>query len=209
MQNQPKSPSLPLSLKQKRARNFTIRIICCILLLLLFIFIIIMWGDKLFPTTLKSHMGYNGLKIMFYILLLSVPFIVTGTPFKLIDTSWSGTVIDVTVEENLKANGAGRPRLHKSHDLILTIQTDNGKEIEHTLFSFASPSLGKVHYHENKISIGDRIHKYYGFKYPYIIPKNHHQIKVCISCGAANNVDKKRCWHCKSELLFDPKNLYK
>ena len=209
MQNQPKSPSLPLSLKQKRARNFTIRIICCILLLLLFIFIIIMWGDKLFPTTLKYRVGYNGLRILFYILLLSIPFLVTGIPFKLIDRSWSGTVTSVIVEENLKASGAGRPRLHKSHDLILTIRTDDGKEISHTILSFVSPSSGKVHHHENKIVIGDRIYKYYGFKYPYVIPQKHHASKICIICGAKNDVDKKCCWHCKAELLFDPKNLYK
>ena len=122
MRNNQKIPKLPLSLKQKRAKQLTIRIVAWLLLTLLFVFIIITWGNKLFPATLKSRVGYAGLQVMFYILLLFIPCIVTGIPFKLIDRSWSGVVTLVTIEENLKATGAERPRLSKSHSLILTIK---------------------------------------------------------------------------------------
>ena len=213
MQSNFTTPLLPLSLRQRRARSITLRITVCVLLLLLFIFVIITWGDKLFPSTLKSRVGYTGLKAMFYILLLSIPFIISGVPFKLINCSWSGTVIAVTVEENLKASGAGRPRLSKSHNLILTIKTDKGKEIEHTILSFDSRATsytsGKIHHHEHKIAVGDRVYKYYGFKYLYIIPQKHHEHKSCIVCGAKNKIKDKKCWSCDSELLFDPQNLYK
>ena len=213
MQNNFKAPSLPLTLRQKRARSITIRITVCILLLLLFIFVIITWGNKLFPSTLKSRVGYTGLKIMFYILLLSVPFIISGIPFKIIDRSWSGTVTAVTVEESLKASGAGRPKLQKNNELILTVKTDNGKELEHTILSFnskaTSHSSGKIHHHEHKVAVGDRVYKYYGFKFLYIIPQRHHEHKFCIVCGAKNKIKDKKCWSCDSELLFDPQSLYK
>lgn len=201
-------PKLPLSLKQKRAKQITVRIIIWLIFLLLFIFIIINWGNKLFPQTLKSRTGYAGLQIMFYILLLLIPCIISGVPFKLIDKSWSGTITAVIIEENLKASKGGRPRLSKNHDLILMIKRDDGKEIEYTVLSDTA-LREKMHYHENKVLPGDRVYKYYGFKYLYITPQRHHTHKGCIVCGSKNAVTEKRCWHCKSELLFDYKNLYK
>lgn len=207
MKNHSKAPDLPLSLKQKRAREITMRIICCILLLLLFIFIIITWGNRLFPTTLKSRMGYTGLRIMFYILLLSIPFLVTGIPLKLIDRSWCGTISSVTIEENLRASGGGRPKLHRDYDLVLSIKTDDGKNIEKTILSFNSrdPATrsGKIHHQEHKINVGDRVYKYYGFKHLYIVPQKYCEHKNCIVCGSKNKYDQKRCWYCDAEILID------
>lgn len=203
-------PQLPTSLKRKRILNIVIRSTICLLLLAIFITVIIIWGNRLFPDTLDHRAGYTSLKIMFYVIVLCVPFLITGIPFKLIDTSWSGTVIDLKIEENLGTSS--NPKYiytHKKENLILIIKKDNEKIVRYTALSLTdkhkelngSTPIGKVYYHEHKYSIGDRVHKYYGFRHLYFIPQHDYVTKDCIVCGSKNNMDDSACWYCDSELI--------
>ena len=203
-------PRLPLSLKRKLIRNIVIRSITCFLLLAIFIFIIIMWGNKLFPITFDYRKGYAGLKIIFYVIILFIPLIVTGIPFKLIDKSWSGTITKVEIKENLATKS--NPRyvyVYPKQDLILTIRREDGKEIQKTVLSLVeknepgidSTHIGKTVYHSHKYNIGDRVYKYYGFKYLYLVPQSYQNSKICICCGSPNKTEDKSCWYCNSELI--------
>ena len=203
-------PQLPKILRKKRIYNILSRSISCFVLLALFIFIIVMWGNKLFPSTLDHHMGYAGLRILFYVIVLSIPFLVTGVPLKLIDKSWSGTITAVGVKENLGTTTNPRYlQVYPKEDLILTINKDDGGEIEHTVLSFTERRMsgtgrtpvGKIYYHTHKYNVGDRVYKYYGFKYLYIVTQSHQKLKNCIRCGTQNNMHDVACWYCDAELL--------
>ena len=203
-------PQLPTSLKRKRILNIVIRSTICLLLLVIFITVIIVWGNRLFPDTLDHRAGYTSLKIMFYMIVLCVPFLITGIPFKLIDTSWSGTITAVKIRESLGTTS--NPRyvyVYPKEDLILTIRRDDGKEIKQTVLSLAekfepgqdgTPN-GKVFYHTHKYNLGDRVYKYYGFKHLYLIPTDYQNSKICICCGSQNKIEAKSCWYCNSELM--------
>ena len=201
-------PPLPLSLKRKRKQRIIIRSVVCFLLLASFIFIIIMWGNKLFPITFDYRKGYTGLRILFYVLFLCVPFLVTGIPLKLIDKSWSGTITSITVVEKLATTD--NPKYiypFPKQDLILTIQNDQGKEIKYTVLSLSernhrnvTDNIGKIHYHTHEFCVGDRVHKYYGYKHLFVSYQKTHKTKYCISCGSKNNLTEIKCWYCSSEL---------
>ena len=203
-------PELPVSLKRKIIRNIIIRSVVCFLLLAIFILVIILWGNKIFPATFENNKGYAGLKVMFYIIFLLIPFIITGVPFKIIDKSWSGTITAVEIKENLGTTS--NPRyvyVYPKEDLILTIRKDDGKEIKQTVLSLVerfkpgqdkTPN-GKVFYHTHKYNVGDRVYKYYGFKHLYLVPDNYQNSKICICCGSQNKIEAQSCWYCNSELL--------
>lgn len=203
-------PQLPKSLKQLRIRNIAFRCVSCFLLLSLFIFIIIMWGNKIFPSTLDHHMGYAGLRILFYVIILLIPFLITGVPLKLIDKSWGGTITAIKVKENLGTTANPRyVHVYQKEDLILTIKKDDGKEIEHTVLSLTEGNKsetngtpkGKIFYHTHKYNVGDRAYKYYGFKYLYFVPKSYQDCRNCIRCGSQNNMQDATCWYCDAELI--------
>ena len=209
-------PDLPLSLKRKRMRNILLRIVLCLFLLFVVIFVIVMWGNKLFPLTLQSKAGYKGLQGLFYVILLILPFIISGVPIKLIDKSWSGMITSVKVLENLGTTP--NPRnviIFPKQDLILTIKTDAGKEIEFTVLSLANavkPTLevsnvGKIYYHTHEFCVGERVHKYYGYKHLFVSYEKYHQVKYCISCGSKNTLNEIACWHCGCELLSDKEDI--
>ena len=210
MQENLSRPALPLSLKKKIAQRIIIRSIACTLLLAIFIFVIAMWGNRIFPTTQSHHLGYAGLRIMFYVIFLLIPFIITGVPFKLIDKSWSGTITKVEIKENLGTKS--NPRyvyVYPKQDLILTIRREDGKEIQKTVLSLVekfepgidSSHIGKTFYHSHKYNIGDRVYKYYGFKHLYLVPESYQNTKICICCGSPNKTEDKSCWYCHSELI--------
>ena len=212
MQENLSRPELPLSLKKKRLQRIIMRSIACTLLLAIFIFVIAMWGNRIFPTTQSHHLGYAGLRIMFYVIFLLIPFIITGVPFKLIDKSWSGTITNIEIKENLGTTENTKfVYVYPKQDLVLTIKTDGGKEIEHTVLSLVNnprsnlniTNKGKAYYHTDEFSIGDKVHKYYGYKYLFISYKKPQQTKFCINCGVKSTLAEHTCWHCGAEILTD------
>ena len=203
--NKQMRPTLPPSLKKRRVFKILFRICSCLLLLAIFITIIILWGNRLFPSS-----DYPQLKIIFYIIILCIPFLSTGVPLKLIDSSWSGTITNVEIKENLGTTSCpAHVHLYPKEDLIITITKDNGKILKHTILSLVEKNnngtkrtpIGKAFYHEHKYKIGDRVHKYYGFKHLYFIPHSYHNTKDCIICGSKNDINDHICWYCNSELI--------
>lgn len=198
-------PSLPKSLRIKRNRAILSRVIPCFILLGLCIVIITIWGKTLFHVPSDQ---YVALQKSFYILFCFLPFAITGVPMKLIDTSWDGVVSEVKIEESIGtySRSLGSPGIYTRHDLVLTIVKDDGKEIKYTPLSLGQrnvpwhqpPVVGKIEYQAEKFHIGDRVHKFYGFKYLY---SHNNDGKVCIVCGATNINEDTRCGCCHSELV--------
>lgn len=207
MTNQSSRPPLPVALKKKRNRDIFARVILCVLLLALLIVVIVLWGEKVFPFPRSAP------RRVAYAILMLIPFAVTGVPHRLIDRSFSGTVLAVNVKE-----GTGSYRMGSSiwpytkHDLVLTVQRDIGKTIKYTALSVGIknhpsspvPNIAKIEYQTDNFSVGDRVHKYYGFRHLFVEPKTEVDRKYCIVCGTKNDNDQSFCWSCHSELIsFD------
>lgn len=204
MTKQNQRPTLPVSLKKKRNGKIFARVLSCFLLLAFLIVVIIMWGDEVFPFPRPTA------RYVAYAILMLVPFAITGVPHKLIDRSFSGTVLAVNVKE-----GTGTYRMGSSiwpytkHDLVLTVQTDIGETINYTALSVGIknhpsspvPNIAKIEYQADNFSAGDRVHKYYGFKHLYVAPQTEVDRAHCIVCGTKNDNKDTVCWSCHSELI--------
>ena len=198
-------PTLPLSLQKKRVSNILWRVIPCVLLFALTLTTILLWGEEIFdfPHLLA--------RCVVYAIFLLLPFLITGVPLKLIDKSFSGTVIAVNVTEKIGiySRSFAKGGVYTRHDLVLTIQTDEGKKIKYTALSLGvknrphqfPPNLGAIEHHTEEYSVGERVHKYYGFGGLYVEPKTQVDRKRCIVCGTQNGNEDSRCWSCHSELI--------
>ena len=198
-------PALPKSLRKKQIKRVLFRVIPCILLLGIMIVVIVVWGSELFHMPGK---GYEAVQKVIYLFLLLLPFLITGVPLKLIDTSWDGTIMDVKIEESVGTyTVGGRPWPYSRQDLILKITKDNEKTVEYTVLSLGIkdkpwnnvPIVGKIEYHAEKYHVGERVHKYYGFKHLY---RRSNDGKICIVCGAMNQDEETVCGLCHSELII-------
>ena len=205
MTQQSQRPSLPLSLREKRRANILRRVIPCILLFALFLYALVTRGEEILPVP------HEFARLVVYTIWLLLPFIITGVPLKLIDKSFSGTVVAVDVKEKIGtySRSFAKPGLYTRHDLVLTIQTDEGKKIKYTALSLGvknrphqfPPNLGSIEHRTEDYSVGDRVHKYYGFRALWVTLQNSVDQKYCIVCGTKNGNDDSRCWSCHSELV--------
>ncbi len=204
-------PLLPISLQRKRNKRVLIRVIPCILLLFATVSSLVLWGDLIFPFE-KSYGGGSMLfaKIFVYAFLLALPFLITGVPFKLIDRSFCGTVKNVEIKDGLGST-AGNRWFYPKNDIILTIETDDGKTLMYTALSLGvrvqssatdTAARGNISDHEERYRVGDRVYKYYGFKHLFTCQNDERNAVYCIECGTACKSSEKKCWSCGSELIY-------
>ena len=216
MNTQKIRPALPDSLKKRRLCKILVRVLSCAALLAFVIVSLVLWGEKIFPFPTQDVIG---VRYLCYGMFLLLPFLLTGVPLKLIDKSFSGTIRKVEIKDKIKYGGGGTNTGSGSyiqHDLILTVEKDDGKVIKHTRLSFRSPlhrfpihnsRPGNMEHHRNEFREGERIHKYYGFKYPYIAHPTLPDDKYCIVCGQKNEHKEAFCWTCGAELLSNLNSL--
>ena len=195
--------------------NIIIRVTSCCILFALFLFAIIMWGERIFPMPQYTPKSFVAVQIGCYVIFMTLPFLITGVPVKLIDSSWSGVVSNVDVEDSIGTfyRAFGRPGTYDRQDLILTIKKDNGKVITRSAVSVGEryklkvsdrppiPTPGKITDHLNDYKIGDRVYKYYGFKYLYVVPSDEDDKKRCIVCGLNNDKHRDKCLNCYCDLI--------
>ena len=143
------------------------------------------------------------------VLLIIVPFFVSGFPFKLIDKSWAGNVTEVCIKEKTGtyADGGGEVFPYPKNVIYLKVRKDNGKEkyiaakefgIRHHK-GFAVPNEGDVTKHVDDYSEGDKVYHFYGLKHYYIVRKNSEMIE-CVVCGASNKKEREDCLSCGIRL---------
>ena len=203
-------PELPDSLKKRRLCKILLRVLFCLVLFAFALVSIILWGETIFPFPTQNA---SSLRYLCYGLFLLLPFLLTGVPLKLIDRSFSGTVRKTEIKDTIKYGGGGTAKgsgAYIQHDLILTVEKDDGKVIQYTRLSFESPLAlfpidnprpGNAEHHKHEFREGERIYKYYGFKYPYIAHPTLPDDKYCIVCGQKNENKESFCFSCGAELV--------
>ena len=187
-----KDRPLPDELRGYVRKRVTARVSLCVLLLFVFGSLLWLFGDVVLNTTVTE------LKITFYILVMLVPFCVTGVPLKLIDRKYVGEVVRVdidTVVTHDKSTAKAKPKT--VNVLVLTIKRSDGKLMWEEL-----PTLGRNPEHvESDYSVGDRVYKFYGLPKIFVVPRNDDGKVGCVVCGCENKVGENGCVCCGHALI--------
>ena len=159
------------------------------------------------------------------VVLLVVPFLIAGIPYKLIGNTWRGTVVDVKVKTTidfpgrfLGAKGVGGGMYHKN-TIHLKVEKDNGRIVDVkalelgvqngvTKMAFDGVIFGRLDDHIDNFKKGDIVYHFYGLKRPLVIHKSQDKFMYCVVCGCRNFTKDDSCSCCGYSLLknIDNKN---
>ena len=190
-------PILPEDIQRKVVNSIIKKVFPCIVLEIIIVLYIVFWGEKSFK------MVDLGVRVLIYVVLIIVPFVVTGVPLKLIDRSWKGEIVAINVNMGLVRSVNGRGVRDGSY-LVLKIKRDDGKIIEHTLnvFTYANAmksNRARSEFAEDDYAVGDKVYHYYGIKRLLIIHKD--KSRECVICGANNPEHNDRCFNCGHSII--------
>ena len=197
--------TLPVDLV-KYVRKKVIRCIGLFVLLECVTVLICIWTWDYFAarTPMAFHIG-----VIFWINV--IPFFVTKFPWALIDKSWCGEVVDVSIEEKVGAYTiANFMGAYSKNIIYLNVKLDNGKNKCISIREYARgrhigfevPNEGDVTKHLDDYSVGDRVYHFYGLKYYYVEKKNS-ALSECVVCGTKNKKDNDKCINCGHSIIKD------
>lgn len=166
---------------------------------------VLTWEYFAARTPLPFHIG-----VIVWICI--VPFIVLKFPFKLIDRSWRGEIVEISVEEERDAYYPGGVKdkvfPYVKHVIYLNIKLENGRYKRIAVQEFGRrqhigcevPNEGDVRKHLDDYSVGDSVYHFYGLKYNYVVKKHSEQL-VCVVCGSKNKKDSDECFECGHSIV--------
>jgi len=198
-----RSIRLPEDLRKYVRKKKERRLWSCIAAECLMILFLLFLGDRVF-----SAMGIF-LQVCAYVLLLSLPFLLTGVPWKLIRRNWSGTVTEVQVKTQTSYT-ADKQILQNI--VTLTLVDENGKSFQREVATHdvqtsrhggirLSTANVKVEHYMNEYSVGDEVYYFHGLPYPFVIGPNYKERTTCVVCGQETRSEEARCWSCGHSLI--------
>ena len=162
-----------------------------------------LWEDFQAKTTLVSKCLLIVISVIFSCWL-------SGFPIKLIDKTWSGVVTNVDIREEIGVRSGGGARVfnYTKHVIYLTVNKDDGKNIEIPIREFGRrshkgfsvPNEGNIQNHLNEYSVGDTVIHFYALKEYYVIKSKSDMID-CLICGTKNEKGRAVCLECGCSLL--------
>ena len=186
--------TLPKDLRSYRLKMILKRLIPCIILISVFSVILILWGNSIFDTENKSF------QISCYIIVMIIPFAVTGVPHKLIDSTYYGTIkkVDiVTSTDNDSPLKPTREHLYLKNTIYLKIEKPNGKLIKRKVYSGKADLQQNI----NTYNEGDTVFHLYGTDTVVVFPRSNDANLHCPVCGSSNNIENNTCHTCKHSLI--------
>ncbi len=170
---------LPKDLSRYSQKYFLEKLLPCVLLLTFFGIVLYLWGALIIPTDRLP------VRIICYILILLLPFLLTDIPRKVIDRTCCGKVVKVEVKTEVDTSSMTvKPMLYelyknRTNTIYLTVELQNGKTVRK-----------KVHeqkvYDKRNLEIfseGDRVFHLYGTKHAILLPENAQDQIRCAVCG--------------------------
>jgi len=178
---------LPRDHKKYLVKKRFKRLLPCFLLFILFVVILYIYGPVIVNTDVVAF------RVSVYALILLLPFLITGVPFKMLDKTYCGRVEKVFV------------------DSVMVKDPRNGKMTSANLLSLAVRSLdGKLKVHDIKYVAnnrapaykeGDDVFHLAGTSIVMIIPDSVDATVQCAICGDSNDVGYSRCRGCGHTLI--------
>ncbi len=173
--------------------------------------ILLLFGDRLFNTDILAF------KASCYFCAMLVPFVITGVPFSLIDSTWYGEIVRVDIEEATEATNEAKPRLYGAIYTVITVKKSNGrlitKELKQGSFSMyknlwgassgiaASAKERKNEHFCDDYKVGDRVFHLYGTYGVVVLPRENSERVRCAVCGEHNDVKESICRQCGCTLV--------
>lgn len=169
---------------------------------------ILTWDYFASRTPLSFHIG-----VIFWINV--IPFWISKFPISLIDKSWSGEVVEVSIEEERSTYNIsmGKCFPYVKHVIYLDVKLDNKKhkriaiqefgvrnDNKHNRVSCVIPNEGDVTKHLDDYSVGDRVYHFYGLKHYYVVKKNLN-LSECVVCGVKNKKESDTCVNCGYSII--------
>ncbi len=186
--------TLPKDLRKYCRRKILTRIIPCAILVCIFATILMLWGKSIFNTDNKEF------QVSCYILVMLIPFVLTGVPHKLIDRTYYGTVkkVDiVTTTDNKSSVKPTRENLYTKNTIYLIIQQPSGKTIYKKVYRGKASFQQNINtYHE-----GDSVFHLYGTNAVVVLPDTTKATVHCVVCGSSNNIENDKCQDCGHSLI--------
>ena len=180
--------------KKHIRKNILKRVISFVLLEILLGMILLFFGNTLFRTEVKVF------QYSCYLLVVLVPFAITGVPFKLIDRSYCGRVEKVEIKTTYDNKTPLKPTLENTYTkntIYLSIRCSDGNLIRKK--AYEGPA--KLQQHLDTYQVGDFVFHLYGSKYTVVLPNKKQSHVQCLICGCANDKTEDTCRNCGGLLL--------
>ncbi len=189
---------LPMDMRRCARKQALKRIIPCLFLIVLFGIVLILWGGRIFNNTNDTF------RITGYILIMLLPFALTGVPFKLIDRTYLGEVTDVSLITTIDNESSIWPTIegaYRKNTVYLTVKLPNGRQIRKKVLEARVGSLQPIEHYRK----GDCVFHLYGSRYTVIVPKSQNTQIVCAVCGTTNSTDDIVCRSCGHTVIKSTK----
>ena len=203
---------LPKDIQKHIKKKILFKWVCRILafLILATIDALLFWSSR----TLIGDMHII-LKIFFYVAFIILPFWLSGVPHKLIDKSWKGKILDVSVATATEASNefGYRPRLYRKNKIVLKIEREDGKilvkktagypvadETRGMGYFSKSKTSGDINKKADNYNIGDDVYHFYGLENLVVLSNSSDSID-CIVCSATNPKTRDDCFLCGHSLI--------
>ena len=186
--------TLPKDLQIYCRNRILKRVIPCIILIFVFATILALWGSVIFNTDNKAF------QTSCYIIVMLIPFAITGVPHKLIDSTYYGTVkkVDiVTTTDNDSSVKPTREHLYLKNTIYLSIEQPDGKLIYKKAYS----GKARLQQNINAYNEGDLVFHLYGTNTVVVLPDANDSSVHCSVCGSSNNIENDQCRDCGHSLI--------
>jgi len=168
----------------------------CAILTFAFATILALWGNIIFNTNNKAF------QTSCYIIVMLIPFAITGVPLKLIDSTYCGIVKKVyivTTTDNDSAVKPTRENLYLKNTIYLSIEKTDGKLIYKKAYSGRARLKQKL----NTYNEGDLVFHLYGTNTVVVLPDFNESTVHCAVCSSSNNIENDKCRNCGHSLIKD------
>ena len=186
--------TLPKDLQKYCRKRILKRAIPCMILISIFATILALCGNIIFGTDNKAF------QTSCYIVIMLIPFVITGVPHKLIDSTYYGTVKKVDIVTTMDNDSAVKPtreHLYLKNTIYLSVEQPDGKLIYKKAYS----EKARLQQNINAYNEGDRVFHLYGTNHVVVLPDANDSSVHCSVCGSSNYIADDKCRDCGHSLI--------
>ena len=190
-----KKTKLPKDLTLFSIKTALKRVVPCVLMLIAFAVALIFWGDVILPIKKEP------VKTILYVMVMLVPFAVTGVPYKMLDRTYSGTVQKVeitTTVDNAYHSKPTRESLYYKNTVYLHVMQEDGVVIRQKV----SEKDARAAQNLEAYKVGDKVFHLYGSPQTIVLPEEKDSLVQCAICGEANYKNECHCKLCGHTLIL-------
>lgn len=193
--------NMPQDLKDYSTKYAVKRIVPCLCIFFALLMLIWLFGDKIITTQMI------GARVLVYLLLLAIPFVVFGVPHKLIDKTYFAKVTKVWVEttyvqdknrvkQSTRYRSGGASGGYTLHIVYMIIERDDGKDKLVTAYKCRANKHQKL----DEFKEGDTVFHLYGTKHFVKVHSDEDTVR-CPVCNNKNQISSKTCHFCGYTLV--------